>query len=371
MKWSIYIGKVSGIKIFIHWTFVLLIVWIAFMDYLLGKDFLQASVSVLFILSVFICIVLHELGHALMAQYFNHKTKDITLLPIGGMSRMEEIPEKPKEELLVSLAGPMINLLIAAILYPLIQWFSEVPGIFTNLFVTKETFLFNLYIVNIALVLFNLLPAFPMDGGRVFRAILSFFMDRVAATNIAVKAGQMIAVLLFLIGIFYNPLLTIISILIFIFAQAENDFVRARSILKNYSVRDILLKEYYSLSPDDTISDAMKSALENNVKHFLILENNKVIGTITKKNIIRALNNGELDTPIKVFTNKDFHILNPNTSLDKVYSEEYFIKTSILPVVDNDLLIGVIDLNTIEEFIALKNATKKQTNYIYKKMFMI
>lgn len=370
MKLSIYIGKISGIKIFIHWTFILLIVWISFMDYLQGKGILQVLISVLFILTVFICIVLHELGHALVAQRFNHKTKDITLLPIGGMARMEDIPEDPKEELLVSVAGPAVNLVIAALLYPWMHWFSDVPGLFTNLFITGETFLFNIVMVNVALVLFNLLPAFPMDGGRIFRAVLAFFMDRVTATNIAVKTGQVIAVLLFFIGIFYNPLLTVISVLIFLFAQSENNFVHARSILRNYSVRDIMIKDYDALNPDDTISDAMEAVLEKNAANFIIQENNKVIGTINKKCILKTLNSGKINDPLRLFMNTDFHILSPGSPLDKIYSEEYLIGNAILPVVENDKLIGVVDMKAITEFMALKSAAKKQVNYIYKKMFI-
>lgn len=368
MKWSLYIGKLFGIKIFIHWTFLLLIGWISFLDYSRSKDVFQVLISVVFIISVFVCIILHEIGHALIAQYFHYKTKDITLLPIGGMARMDELPEKPKEELLVSIAGPVVNLLIAAIIYPLIHWFSDIPSFFTTLFVSGENFLYNLFIVNIGLALFNMLPAFPMDGGRIFRAGLSFFMDRLTATNIAVKTGQVMAVLFFFIGIFYNPILTVISILIFLFAQTENDAVRGKYILSNYAVRDVMSKDIHSLSPNDTISDAMKSVLERNADHFLILENNKVIGTIDKKQILKALNTGGIDSIVRLYMNNRVLFFNADTAMDKVYSELYFSENAIFPVIENDLLVGIIDVNTIDEFIVLKNAKKNIPNFFTKKI---
>lgn len=368
MKWSLYVGKLSGIKIFIHWTFLLFIAWISFMDYSMSKDIKQVLISVLFILAVFACIILHEIGHALVAQYFHYKTKDITLLPIGGMARMDELPEKPKEELFVSIAGPLVNLLIAALIYPLIHWFSDVPSLFTTLFVTGENFLYNLFIVNIGLALFNLLPAFPMDGGRIFRAGLSFFMDRLTATNVAVKTGQVMATIFFFIGIFYNPILTVISILIFLFAQTENDAVKAKYILSNYTVRDIMSKDIDFLSPNDTISDAMKSVLERNANHFLILENNKVIGTIDKKQILKALNSGGIESTVRLYMNNKVSFLNANSAMDKVYSELYSFENAIFPVIENDLLVGIIDVNMIDEFIVLKNSKKNMQSFFSKKI---
>ena len=338
------------------------------MNYSMSKDIKQVLISVLFILSVFACIILHEIGHALVAQYFHYKTKDITLLPIGGMARMDELPEKPKEELLVSIAGPVINLLIAAIIYPLMHWFSDVPSLFTTMFVTGENFLFTLYIVNIGLALFNLLPAFPMDGGRIFRAGLSFFMDRLTATNVAVKTGQVMATLFFIVGIFYNPILTVISIFIFLFAQTENDAVRAKYILSNYAVRDIMSKDVNSLSPNDTISDAMKSVLEKNADHFLILENNTVIGTINKKQILKALNTGGVDSTVRSYMNDKVRFLSSDTPMDKIYSEQYFSENAIFPVIENDLLVGIINVSMMDEFIVLKSAKKKLPGLFTKKI---
>lgn len=369
MKGSLFIGKIAGIKLFIHWTFLLLIAWISFMDYLGGKGIPQILLSVLFILTVFVCIMLHEFGHALVAKHFHYITKDINLLPVGGIARMEDLPESPKEELLVSLAGPAINLIIAALLFPFIHWDPANPIVYSALLVNADTFLFNLFAVNTGLVIFNLLPAFPMDGGRVFRAFLSFFMDRVTATNIAVKTGQVIAALLFFIGIFYNPLLTIISILIFIFAQTENDFVKAKKMLHTYSVRDVLIKNYYSLSPEDTISYAMNMVLEKDAKHFLIIENNNVIGTIEKEKILKVLNQEGVNFKLRPYIQTEVHFFNADEPLDKVYSGIHFTESVISPVLEKGSLIGIIDANAIEEFIALKKSSSKQPQLFFKNKF--
>jgi CBS domain-containing protein len=216
-----------------------------------------------------------------------------------------------------------------------------------------------------------MLPAFPMDGGRIFRAVLSFFMDRVSATNIAVRTGQVIAALFFIVGIFYNPVLAIISTLIFLLAQTENDYVKAKSILGNYTVQDVILKNYFFLNPDDTISDAIKLILEKDAKKFLVVENNKVVGTIDKRKISEVIKGGRIDSRVGLSMNREVKFLNPHMPLDKVYVELTNSENSILPVVENGSLIGIVDVNTINEFIFLKNATIKDSKPVYKKMISV
>jgi len=202
MKANLNLGSVSGIKIKIHWTFLFLILWIVFDELKRGGNIDSILFNVVFVLAVFFCVVMHELGHALTAKHFGINTKKITLLPIGGMASLDKIPESPKQEFLVVMAGPMVNIFIAIILAFIISVqeiirlnISEYLDMLKSF--TLENFLFYLFIVNIGLVVFNFIPAFPMDGGRILRALLALKLNRVKATQIASSVGQFIAVLFF------------------------------------------------------------------------------------------------------------------------------------------------------------------------------
>lgn len=360
-KWSLYLGKVGGVKIFIHWTFIFLISWILISNFQEGKNLLNGLYTIAFVLSVFVCVVLHELGHAFAARHFKYKTKDIIILPIGGMARMDELPENPKHELIVSIAGPVVNFLIALCLYPVIFWYVRIPAIFSILFNSPDTFLVSLFIVNISLALFNLLPAFPMDGGRVFRAVLSFFIDRVKATSIAARTGQVLAVGFFFIGIFYNPLLAFAGIFIFIIAQAENEYVKSKSILHNYTVRDVMMRKYYSLDAFDTIEDAVKGLLDVQITDFLIIEKGRVIGTLNREGIIRGLSAKGKESSVLYVMNTKVVFLSPEMPLDKVFHQFNSNGHTLCPVIENNEVIGVVDANNILEFIMVRSIAEKSS----------
>jgi Zn-dependent protease len=358
-KWSLYLGRVGGIKIFLHWTFIFLISWILISNFQEGKTLVSGLYTIAFVLAVFVCVILHELGHALTARHFKYKTRDIIILPIGGMARMDEIPENPKHELIVSLAGPAVNIFIALCLYPVIYWYSRVPNFFSVLFNSPDSFLFGLFTVNLALALFNLIPAFPMDGGRIFRSILSLFIDRVQATLIAARTGQVLAIGFFFVGIFYNPVLAVIGIFIFMMAQTENDYVRTKSILHDYTVRDVIIKKFFSLDAFDTIEDAVKGLLDVQATDFLIMEKGNVIGTLNRDRIITALTKKGKDSEVVHAMNTKFLPITSDMPLEKVFQLFKQSESSILPVYEKDTLIGIVDLENILELIMVKNAIEK------------
>jgi Zn-dependent protease len=206
------IGEPFGIGVYIHWSFWLLLGYFA-LKYLATGGILGALNGVALVIGVFGCVVLHELGHSLTARYFGIGTRDITLYPIGGVAALERMPRNPKQEMLIAIAGPLVNVVIAAVL-----GFLLASGF-------QDRLLPTLLYTNIALVAFNLIPAFPMDGGRVFRAGLSLIMPRVRATNIAANTGKVVAILMALVGIFSNPMLIFIGIFIFIAAGSEQRMV--------------------------------------------------------------------------------------------------------------------------------------------------
>ncbi|MGH9356401.1 MAG: site-2 protease family protein, partial [Terriglobia bacterium] len=213
MRWSWKIGKLAGINVYMHATFLLLIAFILFVSWADGRNLTATLRGVLFVLAVFACVVLHELGHALTARKYGVRTRDIILLPIGGVARLERMPEKPREELWVALAGPAVNVVIGAVLLaPLIA--AGVHPQWINFQWSGGNFVENLMVANVWLVGFNLLPAFPMDGGRVLRALLATRMEYTQATQVAARVGQAMALIFGFAGLFYDPFLLFIALFV-------------------------------------------------------------------------------------------------------------------------------------------------------------
>lgn len=354
MKANLNLGSVFGIQIKVHWTFFFLILWIILSELKRGGNTESILFNVSLVLAVFICVVMHELGHALTAKRFGIDTKKIALLPIGGMATMDKIPESPKQELLVTLAGPLVNIIIALLLYFTIPVkelmylnFTETIEILSSFSV--QNFLFYLFIVNIALVIFNLIPAFPMDGGRVLRALLAIRMNRVKATQIASTMGQVIAVIFLLIGLLYNPFLIFIALFIFLGAFGENQLVHHIELLKGHTVKDSLITLFTTFRKNDTIKDVIKSIIAGTETNFVVLENNTIKGILYYQDIIE--NAKKENTLVKDVMNTSFKTFNSDDNLNEVYQLIHSQKNSFFPVLENNTLIGVIDSTNLNEFI--------------------
>jgi len=230
MRWSLKIAKLAGIDIFIHFTFFILLTWVALIQWKLNGSIGAAFSGVVFILAIFSCVVLHELGHALAAKKYGIKTQDIILLPIGGVARLEKMPDQPIQELWVALAGPAVNVVIVALL-AVYLWITNTLTPDNQLMMTTAAFVERIMGVNIFLILFNMIPAFPMDGGRVLRALLATRLAYVRATRISANLGQSIALLFGVIGLFYNPILLFIAFFVWMGAAQETRMVRVKSVL--------------------------------------------------------------------------------------------------------------------------------------------
>lgn len=354
MKANINLGSVSGIKIKVHWTFIFLILWIILSEIKQGGNTKSILFNISLVLAVFICVILHELGHALTAKHFGISTKKITLLPIGGMATMEKIPESPKQELLVTLAGPLVNVIIALLLYFIIPVkefmhlnFTETLETLSSF--TVQNFLFYLYIVNVALVVFNTIPAFPMDGGRILRAILAIKINRAKATQIASTIGQFIAVIFLLIGLIYNPFLIFIALVIFLGAYGENQMVHHLALLKGHTVKEALITKFTTFHPENTIKDVMDSIISGTENNFVVTENDTVIGLLYYQDIVENVKNENY--LVRDVMNTSFKTFNSNDNLNKVYQLIHSQKNSFFPVLENGKLIGVIDAINLNEFI--------------------
>ena len=356
MKANLNLGSVFGIQIKVHWTFIFLILWIVFSELKRGGNTASILFNVALVFAVFVCVVLHELGHALMAKRFKIDTKKITLLPIGGMASLDRMPESPKQELLVTLAGPLVNVIIALLLYFAIPVQELMHANFTETFeilssFTIQNFLFYLYIVNIALVVFNLIPAFPMDGGRILRALLAIRMNRGKATQIASTTGQFIAVLFLLVGLLYNPFLIFIALVIFLGAYGENQIVQHLALLEGHTAEEAMMINITTFKPEDSIDLVVNKIISGTENDFVVVKDHIIQGILYHQDIIGNSNKNVL---VKDVMKQNFKIINSSDELKKVFYEIYNQKKSFFPVVEDDKLVGAIDSTNLNEYISLQ-----------------
>ena len=350
-----------------HWTFLILIGWIFLMHFRMGNSLQDGLLGVAFILTIFGCVILHELGHALTARRFNIGTKRITILPIGGLASIERMPEKPGQELWVAIMGPVVNVAIALVLYILLSATNSVPTQ-QELVEMQENqdaligsgyFLFNLMIVNIALVVFNLIPAFPMDGGRVLRALLSYRMDRAKATNVAARVGQFLAIIFVFAGFYTNFWLVFIGIFIFLGAGGEASYEATKSMLSDYKIKDVLMTNYTLLSPQDTLDQAVKALLDGQEKEFLVGEEETIVGVLTRDSIIKGLTELGRGASVSKVMRQDFINLHPDMELQEVYHQMLTNGCTVGPVYEGNRLVGIVDRENINELVLVNKALEK------------
>jgi len=296
MKWSWKIGRFSGIDLKIHATFAIIIVWVIY-NHIIAGDGLRTTVeSLIFVLIIFTCVILHEFGHALTAKKYGIKTLDIILLPIGGVARLERMPEDPKQELWVALAGPAVNVLIAFIIF-LILFLTSSPIPLINIEIFTGSFLAKLMALNIILVVFNMLPAFPMDGGRVLRALLALRMEYAKSTKIASKIGKAMAILFGIIGLFSNPFLVFIAAFVWFGANHEEKMVRMKYSKMSYNNSEYT--DLKTLSPNDPIAKAVNLTLSGSKQDFPVIELGRIVGVLRNDDLMDTLSRGNINFLVK------------------------------------------------------------------------
>ncbi|WP_026770446.1 site-2 protease family protein [Asinibacterium sp. OR53] len=358
-KWSLYLGKFSGIAVYIHWTFLILVGWIFLMHTQMGHGWAAGLWGVAFILALFTCVVLHEFGHALTAKRYKIRTKDITIYPIGGIASLESMPEKPGQELLVALAGPAVNLIIAAVLWIYLKSTGAMPDMETlkdAKHMQDLPFAFNLLVANTALCAFNLIPAFPMDGGRVLRAILAFRMERAKATRVAAGIGQFLAMLFIFFGFFFNFWLVFIGLVIYLGAGGEAAYEATKSILAGFRVTDVLMTRFTALSPGDTLEKAVEVLLDGQEQDFLVIANEQVQGVLTSKELIHGLSSFGKSSLISNIMRRDFITLTPDMDLQDVYIKMTTNSCTAYPVQQDGKLLGMVDKKNINELLLVQQA---------------
>lgn len=297
MNWSFPIGRLLGSELRVHVTFLLLLAWIGASAY--AADGAEAALfNVLFVAAVFLCVVLHEYGHALMARRFGIRTPDITLLPIGGLARLERMPSDPGQEIAVALAGPAVNIVIWALLWMVFGMPTEAQLLAQDY--DAQQFLSRLAAINLLLAVFNMVPAFPMDGGRVLRALLSYFTSRNRATRLAATAGQAIAVVAGLWALYSGQIiLALVAVFIFLAAQAEAADVAGRAVAKGLLARDAMITRFEALRPGASMAVAAQALIRTTQHEFpVVSEDGRLAGFLTRTALFRAMAEGRATQPV-------------------------------------------------------------------------
>ncbi len=339
MRGSIRLCRVFGISINIHVTFILLL----FM-------FLTGGVKWLFMLvGIFFFVTLHELCHSLVAKAFGIKVREITLFPIGGVASMTKMPDKPVQELLISLAGPMFNIMVIAVFFFPLKNLLGADVLFHPLSTaTWPLTLSYVYWINLILAGFNLLPAFPMDGGRIFRAILASWLGIRRATRIAVNIGHVFALVFAYYGITrMNIMLIIIAIFIYTSASGEELQVDIKETLKKFRVRDILPHDFVSINTDATIGKVLEAVFHYRQEDFPVTEGGKVVGFITRKDLISGIHQFGKEKTVVDVMRKDFPKLKDTDTLVKAQNVMQANGLTALPVLKDGALAGVITIEDI------------------------
>lgn len=407
MRGSLKLFTWFGIPVHLHWTFGFILLYAFYLGAFEGNGLISIVWFIGLFASLFTCVLLHEYGHALTARQYDVETQDIILTPIGGIARLEKMPEKPRQEFLVAIAGPLVNVVIAAILllscriflkpelWELIIWtvkqyFQPLYDFFSALFtgdwtalsaqfsgdrlppedaeemadivngygLSDNSLLFYLpilIVINIMLVLFNLVPAFPMDGGRIFRALLAMRIGRPRATRVASIVGQVIAGIFVLYGLTSGQItLALIGFFVFSTARTENSMVQLDAVLQQYKARDLVRPQFTRLLVTDWMQTPITLLKEGLERHFLVFDlHDQLVGTLDESDIIAALKKRDLSVEIGEYAREPVEIVHPQESLKYVYYVLMQRRQGILAVADENGLIGVIDQEGLRHFLRL------------------
>ena len=357
MKWQWKLARIAGIDVYMHASFLLLIGWVAFSHWT-EQGTLNAVLSgVFFILLLFGFVVMHEYGHALTARKYGIKTRDITLFPIGGVARLERMPEKPIEELWVALAGPAVNVVVAIALFGYLLFTRTFEPI-TNLTISSGSLVERLMIVNLWLVGFNLIPAFPMDGGRVLRALLGLRMDYVRATQIAANVGQAFAFIFGFIGLFSNPFLVFIAFFVWMGASQEASMVQMKHSLSGIPVTRAMQTDFDVLTPRDTLSRVVGLILAGSQHDFPVIQNDRVVGILDRDAFMKALSERGQSVPVTEVMRRDITEIDSHDMVEAALMRLQENGSKTLPVMHNGALVGLITSENITEYLMIRSALR-------------
>ncbi|CAN5636790.1 site-2 protease family protein [soil metagenome] len=364
---SIKIGRAFGIDVKIHWTFFVLLAFFAYLSYSTTGSLVNALITVGIVVALFLCVVMHEYGHSLVAQRLGVEVQDITLLPIGGLARMKSMPERPMDEVKVALAGPLVNVVLA----PIFVGFAFLAGFdlstLSNVLEAQDSIgnvLLYLGGINIFLVVFNMIPAFPMDGGRVLRGLLATRFGPVRATNVSAIIGQFFALAFFLFGLFSgNFLLALIAVFIFFGAGSEQQMVRQRETMRGLTVSDVMgtKRRTETVTPYHNFGQVFDAVIHGYQEDFPVVdEDGNLVGMITRKEIMAAAHSPDKFSSVRDLMKTEFPTISPDADLFKdghrILQES---NLRAIPVIKQDNLVGMLTIDDLGQASLLRDLRKQ------------
>lgn len=361
MKKALKLFTVAGIGIYLHWTFIFLVVWILFMQAIAGAGMVQTLWAFLAVGAMFACVVLHELGHALVAARYRIRTTDITLLPIGGLAHMERLPDKPRQEIAISIAGPLVNVAIALLTLPFLPTYTlfwKAPIVLGN--VDAGNFLFFLHTINVILALFNLIPAFPMDGGRILRGVLGLFMSYTRATTIAAAAGRVMAGIFILAGFLaFNLILPVIGLFIILAGSAEERHLYLKTASKGLRLKDVMTRDYAGLPANMTVQDAAARLLDCHQQHFVVTGEQAPPRILNRSIVMKTLAADRPGVKIGDLADRSTGSLDEESQVAEVVDKLMLKGNAAYPVTSNGRLAGVVNLENVVEYLLVHHIGEK------------
>jgi Zn-dependent protease/CBS domain-containing protein len=355
MGGSFKIGRISGIDVRVHWTFLLLLAFFAFIGYQASGNLVGALTATVTIVALFLCVLLHEFGHSLVAQRLGLEIHSITLLPIGGVSNLESLPEKPSDEVKISVAGPLVSVVLALLFFGVGVLLGAVPRVPADLFAgfgSVGQFFFYLGYLNAVLALFNLLPAFPLDGGRILRGLLATRLGVVRATDVSSAVGQAFAAAFFLIGLLGgNFLLALVAVFIFFGASGESQMVKQRELTHGLTVSDVMGTKLRTktVTPYHTFGQVLDSVIHGYQEDFPVMnEEGKLVGMITRDEIMAAAHSPERYSRVRDLMKTNVPTISSQADLfEEGLPTLQQSGLRALPVIENGELVGMLTIEDV------------------------
>ncbi len=347
MRWSFPVGKLFGIPIRVHYTFLILLAFIWYVEStILGPE--AGLHSVVFWALIFVCVLIHELAHSLVAKSYGLTIVSIILLPIGGVSQISEIPRDPIKEVGITIAGPVSNFVIAGML--LLIGKSVDPSLqFSEISLQSGNTIVDLFWANIMLGLFNIVPAYPMDGGRILRGILAVKRDYLEATRLAADIGKLFAIGFIVAGFFYNWWLILIGIFVFSGASSEAEAAVLSSKLEKISVGELIISDFKTISPDEPLTSVVEKSLHTFQNDFPVVSDGKFVGVLTRSAVIESLHHRRHETLVGEIAKKSFPSISPDETAADALTAMRSAHVTVAPVEDNGKLKGIITVEKLLE----------------------
>lgn len=361
MAWSPAIAKFAETRVRLHWTFLLFLLWIA-LAVLVREGVAAALEGLLFFSLLFLCVVLHEFGHIVAARHFGVKTPDVLLLPIGGVSRLEKIPEEPRQEIVIALAGPLVSFVIGTTILLALGFPS--PAVVSDLG-AMEAIIAQLGWLNLFLGLFNLLPAFPMDGGRVLRAILASRYGYARGTQLASNAGQVFALIFGMVGLMAgNFILVLIAVFIFLAAGAEAGVVQMCNATLGLTTADVMITEFDCLHMDQPVSAAAEALVRTNQREFPVVDGKGVLrGGLDRAAIVKALHD-DPQTPILEAMKADIPAVTPHHNADELVQYLQSGEPMVVACARDGRPVGLVTWENMLEYLMIHPGNRASTKIL-------